>query len=1218
MIRIVLLTIGCVWLAVLLVDLILLVRHPLAEGRRRSLLRFRALGLLALGPMIFVAGGWLLSTGWAWAALGTGLAGLFALLAALFLVGYWSARLVLGATALLAFGVGAFWLKPFLRGVEQFDRMIATLTLVQPLWLLLLLSIPFLFLLALRQLRRDAESWRPWLALLLRSALFALLTLALAEPLLTRGGDRINVLFVIDRSASITEDLGADPDRPGTEVDRRSRRIVRFIRNAVEERKGDHDRDSVGLVVFGRDARLEMAPSDVPDLTGFTRLPEVTDPTATDIGAALEQAISSFLPDSNKRIVLLSDGNENLGRAEDVARKAHTKGIEIDVVPLGAGQRNEDEVLIENIHTERLAKQGGKVEVNVQVRSYNPNLVVARLTLRETTDEKGERKKPEDQQKHVAYVALVRGLNPFVIERPLADKERSYSYEAEIEPLCEVSRGDEKRVLRLLAERAPTTDWVKDAAGVDPKSERVRIVEDLNRQKVVLEGRVLRDRKENNTAAAHLVARGKRRVLIIEESPKGKEEVIHSTLVEKLKAAGEKGEKKFEVEVRPVSVLNRDRDQLAAYLTNFGCIILANVPCDAVSEEAQEELRKNTHDHGCGLIMIGGENGFGSGGWQNTAVEKALPVDCDIKSLKIEGKGGLVLIMHAYELAQGNSWEKKIARFALDRLGPRDEIGIIEYIGNFNWAVKLQEVGPNKAKILAAIDRMIPGDMPDVTPALKMAHDALTDEARGISAKHVIFITDGDPQADLTALPQLKKAGVTVTTVIVIGHGADADKKRMQDIAAATKGRYYFVQKATDLPAIYIKESRLVSQAFLYEKKFTPVVTQRAGPTKNMRPDPVPNLGGFVRTTAKPVKNVIVAMRTPKMDGQEFPLLAHWDYGLGKAAAFTSDAGRPKFWSQDWVAGGDYAKLWEQTVDWCMRPTESERIKMKTRVSDGRIFVRVEAEDDDKQPDSRVRLQGRFSVTSDKGGAKKDKRRELRFVRREGGVYEAEIRADEKGTYIITALATRKTKEKGKDVEETVAVTEAETMPLAPEYMTIHTNKTLLERLATLTGGRVYDDDDDRLQRAARDKELFRPFENPVRASLPLWYWLVFVGGFVLLLDVAARRIAIDTGKMKGWFVRSWLRLRGEVVPEPEREVIPDRLQARKMQTGRAERRFEADARPVGPLPTGASAAAPPAATEPRSTAADAPKPAEEAAEDVMSRLARAKKKIMDERKKDK
>jgi len=54
---------------------------------------------------------------------------------------------------------------------------------------------------------------------------------------------------------------------------------------------------------------------------------------------------------------------------------------------------------------------------------------------------------------------------------------------------------------------------------------------------------------------------------------------------------------------------------------------------------------------------------FGAGGWQETPVEKALPVDCDIKSLKVAGKGGLVLIFHSSEIAEGTAGRKSSANW---------------------------------------------------------------------------------------------------------------------------------------------------------------------------------------------------------------------------------------------------------------------------------------------------------------------------------------------------------------------------------------------------------------------------------------------------------------------------------------------------------------------------------------------------------------------------
>ncbi len=226
--------------------------------------------------------------------------------------------------------------------------------------------------------------------------------------------------------------------------------------------------------------------------------------------------------------------------------------------------------------------------------------------------------------------------------------------------------------------------------------------------------------------------------------------------------------------------------------------------------------------------MIGGPDAFGAGGWQNTAVEKALPVDCEIKSLQVLGKGGLVLVMHASEMADGNLWQKKIAKLAVERLGPADEVGVVYYDFMHKWHIPLQQIAGNKAAILAQIDKMTPGDMPDFDPALQMAHKALIDPRKELATKHVIVISDGDPNYTPGLLAGIKKDKVTVTTVGVACHGANEDQK-MTAIAKATGGRAYSVKDPRQLPAIYIKESRLVSPSFVHEKRFAPQVLFRSG-----------------------------------------------------------------------------------------------------------------------------------------------------------------------------------------------------------------------------------------------------------------------------------------------------------------------------------------------------------------------------------------------------
>src|SRR5262249_27614592 len=206
-------------------------------------------------------------------------------------------------------------------------------------------AIPLVVLIALPRLFR-AEV-RPWVTLGLRCAGVLLLGLALCEPYLTRASKSVTVLFVLDRSLSIPEEEGDDPAQPGARIDLRWARLRQFINDAVEKRGPGHERDKAGLLVFGRTPRLELPPTDAPRFNLQGPAPPIEDGNYTDIGAALKLALASFPEGTGKRIVLLSDGNENLGSAEEVARLAQTLGVQIDVVPLAAGQTTEDAGLVE-------------------------------------------------------------------------------------------------------------------------------------------------------------------------------------------------------------------------------------------------------------------------------------------------------------------------------------------------------------------------------------------------------------------------------------------------------------------------------------------------------------------------------------------------------------------------------------------------------------------------------------------------------------------------------------------------------------------------------------------------------------------------------------------------------------------------------------------------------------------------------------------------------
>ena len=158
-------------------------------------------------------------------------------------------------------------------------------------------------------------------------------------------------------------------------------------------------------------------------------------------------------------------------------------------------------------------------------------------------------------------------------------------------------------------------------------------------------------------------------------------------------------------------------------------------------------------------------------------------------------RGALALIMHSCEMAKGNYWGQQTAIAAIDALSSLDYVGIVTFswgqpgVGNVNgctWTFPMQAAG-DKSQAVAAAKAMQIGDMPDFGSAMTLSRQGLN----GVNAgqKHVIIISDGDatpPSKQL--LDNYLADGITVTTVMVGGHGTVNDRNNMQGVAEYTGG----------------------------------------------------------------------------------------------------------------------------------------------------------------------------------------------------------------------------------------------------------------------------------------------------------------------------------------------------------------------------------------------------------------------------------------------
>ena len=584
---------------------------------------------------------------------------------------------------------------------------------------------------------------------------------------------------------------------------------------------------------------------------------------------------------------------------------------------------------------------------------------------------------------------------------------------------------------------------------------------------------------ENNSGEATTFVSGQGRVLIIDDS--GLEsEAIRNALVE----GG------IEVEVASTSSLSGG----AAFLNGFEAVILANIPRWAITNEQDRILHAYVHDLGGGLLMLGGNESFGAGGWIDSETAKVLPVKLDPPQTRQLPRGALALIMHSCEMPQGNYWGQRVAIAAIEVLSRLDYIGIITFNWNvagnngISWAYPMQLAG-DKSNAIAAARQMVVGDMPDFAPAMETALKGLQEINAG--QKHVIIISDGDASPpSQSLLNKYKASSVTITTVMVAGHGSAIDRRNMQAVATQTGGTPYVVNNPKNLPKIFIKEANMIQRSLIVEgSTFIPKVSpQISGPMRGY--DSLPSVLGYVLTVPRDGLGEIPAVITTS-EGND-PLYAYWNYGLGKSVAFTSDvAGR---WGAGWTQWSEFRGFWEQTVRWLMRPPSPQNIAMRTSIDGERAVVELDAISNDNSFLNYLKTDAK--ILSPDGSINPMTLKQIG-----PGRYRGEFDVTDRGGYLVNVHFPG-----GIQGEALGSIQSAVSIPYAKEFKSVRDNSAMLQAVADRTGGRFMRMSDPQLLDAFDRTGLEVP-----SSPRQIWDVLAIIAACLFILDVAVRRISLDT-----------------------------------------------------------------------------------------------------------
>jgi Ca-activated chloride channel family protein len=640
---------------------------------------------------------------------------------------------------------------------------------------------------------------------------------------------------------------------------------------------------------------------------------------------------------------------------------------------------------------------------------------------------------------------------------------------------------------------------------------------------------------QNDVAHAFTLVPGSAHVLHVSDAPIE----VTTPLRNALAAAG----------LRVDAVTPADLPTGSTGLWDVDLVVLDDVPRDAISSAQLDALVDAVTDLGVGLVLVGGPESFGAGGWTGSRLEEVCPVEMEPKGQVVLPSVALGLVIDRSGSMSGEKLElaKRAAVVAAQALSSKDEIGVVTFDTSAAWAVPMRSAADDAAirALVAAIDE---GGGTFMDPGLRMAHAGL--KTSKASIKHCIALTDGRTDGGDPARLALLMAQdrITVSSVAV---GGDADVEMLRRVARAGGGKLYTVNDAKDLPRIFVKEAQRIARSLIRNETVKP--ERRGEGVVLVGLDGFPEVDGWVLCEAKPRAEVPLVLP----DGS--PLLAHWQIGLGRVAAFTSDA-RPR-WATRWTAWKGFTAFWAQLLRWARRDVEgSSRLEAKVSRRGDKAIVAVDAIDAQGEPREGLALVARVRAPNTPGPGL-----EVPLVSRGGGRYEVELDASVAGVHDVRLLEHGP---KGLVPAATTAVV----VPYAAEFARLSSDDARLAELARAAGGRVLSPKD--LVDAKVDP--FDPTDLPDRQGRREgWPLLLAAALFLFLLDVAWRRVSID--------LRALI---GKVVPVAAPTVTSDRAMGALLARKEAVREAERESKPrVAPTPV----VSPPSERVPTVTVAGAP-----------------------------
>lgn len=824
-------------------------------------------------------------------------------------------------------------------------------------WLLLLLLAPAGWL--VYEWNRTARR----LALILKMAAFVAIIIALAQPQTVISSTKLAMGVLVDTSASV----------PTQDLERASQIIATLDRN-----RGSN---TLRVIPFARASRA--ADSNEGRRPWKLRSTAGEAGRASDLEAALREALSSLPPGQLPRLALFSDGKENKGSVARAAWQANQLGIPIDTYAFTG--KPTPAVRLESMTLPPQAFTGEPFSIDLVVSA--PKTLQAEVELLAEGHSLGKTR-----------VTLNGGPNPIRMKTSL-ETPGALDLSVAIRTLTGDVASGELRFDQAITLRRP-------------------------------------------------------RALYFSSDPSGIDSHFPSTL----------SGAQFEVD--------RVDDLGKINLASYQLLVLNNIDLDKVPDPRKNDVEKFVQQGGGLLVLSGERNVYDDKKKTEHALDRTLPA----KLLPPQSAEGTVVVMIVDKSSSMEGPKMELAKAAatglVTNLRPIDEVGILIFDNSNRWAVPIR-----KADEPASITRLIAGISPDggtqIAPALTEAYQKILTTAA--TYRHVLLLTDGiSEEGNAYAIARdAKEKKVTIST---IGLGNDVHREYLEQIAKLADGTFYPVRDPSGLQQIVLRDVMEHTGATTVEKPLKANAVKQKEILQNIDIGGAPALKGFVRFETKPGAETILEF------GPREPLLTRWQYGLGRAAVFASDA--KSRWAADWVTWKSYTLFWTNVARDLLPHTQGAEATLELDNANSELVATYRLAASAVEP---AKIPDIYAIGPD------NFRKQMEVVKTAAGTYRGRV-----------GIGARQGLFRIRPLEETQVFPEIGLYRPETELNDYGSNPTLLKQVAEYTGGRFQPD----------AKAAFDAGARSLATTLQWWPGLLALGVILNLAELILR-------KWKGLFVRA-------------------------------------------------------------------------------------------------